>query len=238
MENLKCIYVQGCARSGNTLMRELCASSFQHAELVKVTEDHSEIALKDIVQPLRTARKQKSPTIYVASRNGETSRNMSREMLRECVGLKVIWMLRNPLDVLTSIHAIRPGEFYVKPKDLIQCLKLYQQFKDEEQVFTVHYEELVSKPDEFQNRIAKAFNLQIIRKFTESYKFFPRFKENVRALHSIRPIDLDSVDKWKQKPELRQYLENVIAEFPEIVSLASECDYEINLGQPKASSVS
>src|ERR1700704_6681483 len=166
MNLTQCIYIQGCARSGNTLMRELCACSFRHAKLVMVSKNDSECALKHLVEPLREARAKKSRKIFVVSRDAETSISMSLEMMRSCVGLRVIWMLRNPLDILTSSHASNPGKYYVGPKRVIQSFELYQQFRNEEEVLAVRYEELISNPNEVQRRIAEAFKLKSIRDFT------------------------------------------------------------------------
>jgi hypothetical protein len=225
MNNTRAIYIQGCARSGNTLIRELCASGFQGAELVKLTKDQAECSLAHVVELLRPPAKSR---VLVASRNYENSLAMDRDLLRANPDVKILWMLRDPRDVLTSTHPDQPGKFYVTPERLIQSLQLYGQFKNEPQVLTVRYEELVTQPDAVQAGIAQSFNLAASRKFVEAHKFFPRFHENVRAMHSIRPIDANSVQKWRNNPQLLQYLRQILASHPAILSLARECGYEIN----------
>jgi Sulfotransferase family len=229
MNLVQCLYIQGCARSGNTLIRDLCASSFRGAELVMVSKNNSECALKHLVEPLREAQAKKSRKIFVVSRDRETSLVMDVAMLHACPNLRVIWMLRNPLDVLTSTHINKPGEFYVTPERLIQSLELYRQFRNESQVLTMHYEDLVSDPNAVQREIAKAFNLEPLRDFTEAHKFFPHFAENIRAMHSIRPVDSGSLDKWKKNPAHAEYLKKVLTDFPAIIPLARDCGYELNL---------
>jgi hypothetical protein len=229
MAKTRCIYIQGCARSGNTLMRELCACSFRDAELVMVSKNNSELALKHIVTPLKVANEKDLAKVYIVSRDAETSMSMDAEMMRSCEGLKVIWMLRNPLDVLTSEHGSHPGQFYVGPKRVIQSLELYKKFKDEPQVLTVRYEELISNPNAVQQEIAAAFKLESTCNFTESYKHFPSFRENVQAMHSIRPIDSNSVDKWKKNPAHRDYLKKILAEHQALIPLARDCGYKTNL---------
>ena len=95
-------------------------------------------------------------------------------------------------------------------------------------MLTVCYEELVTNPDAVQARIAQNFKLVASRKFVEAHKFFPRFHENVRAMHSIRPIDANSVQKWRKNPELRQYLQQIFASHPAVITLARDCGYELN----------
>src|ERR1035438_6914130 len=220
------IYIQGCARSGNTLIRELCVSAFQGAELVKLAEHRAECSLAHLVGLLRPPAA--GPRVFVASRNYENSLAMDRKFLRANPDVKILWMLRDPRDILTSTHPDQPGKFYVTPERLIQSLQLYGQFKEEAQVFTVRYEELVTNADAVQNRIAQSFNLAASRKFAEAHKFFPRFHENVRAMHSIRPIDANTVQKWRNQPQLQEYLRQIFARHPAIISLARECGYEIN----------
>jgi hypothetical protein len=241
MGSTQAIYIQGCARSGNTLMRELCVTGFQGAKLVKVTNKAAECSLLYLVESLTSTRlkgaplldvllrRQAFPPLPVASRDHATSLVMDKDLLRAHPGVKVLWMLRDPLDILTSIHAQQPGEFYVKPARLIESLKLYQAFKAEAQVLAVHYEELVANPNAVQARIAQTLQLKPLRDFTEGHKYFPRFRENVKAMHSIRPVDANSVQKWRNNPGYREYLQKVFAEHPVLISLARECGYEVNL---------
>ena len=226
MNTTRAIYIQGCARSGNTLVRELCVSSFQGAELVKLTKNQAECSLAHLVGLL--GQPAAGPHILIASRNYENSLAMDRDFLRAHPDVKILWMLRDPRDVLTSTHPDQPGKFYVTPERLIQSLQLYGQFKDEPQVLTVRYEELVANPEAVQNGISQSFDLVAIRTFAEAHKFFPRFHENVRAMHSIRPIDANSVQKWRKQPQLQEYLQRIFASHPAISSLARECGYEIN----------
>lgn len=222
------IYVQGCARSGNTLMRELCVSAFCGTELVRITKHRAECSLSHLVDLLRQPTA--SSLVHVASRNRENMLFMSLELLRANPGVKVLWMLRDPRDVLTSIHADQPGKFYVLPERLIRSLQLYGQFKNEVQVLTIRYEELVTNPEAIQARVAQTFNLTERRSFAAAYKFFPRFYENVRAMHSIRPIDTNSLHKWRNNPAYQEYLQQVFTDYPGLIPLARECGYEITLG--------
>jgi hypothetical protein len=221
------IYIQGCARSGNTLIRELCGTAFRDVELVKLTKDTAECSLAHLVGLLQPPAK--GATVRVASRNYENSLAMDRDLLRANPEVKVLWMLRDPRDILTSIHANQPDKYYVTPDRLLKSLQLYGQFKDEPQVLTVRYEELVGNPDAMQAKISQACSLVESRKFVEAYKFFPRFHENVRAMHSIRPIDTNSVQKWRSNPAHQKHLQETLAAHPDIVTQARACGYEVNL---------
>jgi hypothetical protein len=219
------IYIQGCARSGNTLIRELCGVAFRDMEMVKLTKDTAECSLAHLAGLL-----DQSPggaKVRVASRNYENSLAMDRELLRGHPDIKVLWMLRDPRDILTSIHDNQPDKYYVTPERLIKSLELYGQFKDEPQVLTVRYEDLVTHPEVQQAKISERCGLTPSREFVEAYKYFPKFHENVRAMHSIRPIDTHSLQKWRNNPGYRDYLKRLLAMHGEIITLARECGYEI-----------
>ena len=227
MNKTRGIYIQGCARSGNTLIRELCGSAFQGVEMVKLTKDTAECSLAHLVELLHQPAKNAS--VRVASRNYENSLAMDRDLLRANPDVKILWMLRDPRDILTSIHANQPDKYYVTPDRLIKSLQLYLQFKDEPQVMAVRYEELVGNPDAMQVKISQFCHLTESRKFVEAHKFFPRFKENVRAMHSIRPIDTNSVQKWRTNPAHLKYLQQTLSAHPEISTLARDCGYDVTL---------
>ncbi len=226
-------------------MRELCVSGFRGTKLVKVSRDAAECSLEHLVGLLNAPPRKDSifsklikpffpaqpelPSLLVASRNADTSHSMDSNLLRANPAVKVVWMVRNPLDILTSLHADRPGQFYMKPQKALSALDLYRRFKNEPQVLTVHYEELVSDPNAVQTRIAKAFQIETVRDFTDGHKYFPRFSQNVRALHSIRPVDMKSLQKWKTNPEYKSYLQKILGEYPQLRLVARECGYEINL---------
>lgn len=225
-------------------MRELCATGFRGAKLVKVSKTAAECSLAHLVNLLVAPAKRSvfstllapvlskrswPPTLLVASRDADNSYDMDAELLRAHTGIKIIWMLRNPLDILTSYHPDKPDKFYMPPLKVLKSLELYQRFRHEPQVLSVRYEELVSNPGAVQARIADAFQVEPLRDFTEGYKHFPRFVQNVRAMHSIRPIDAGSVQKWKSNPRYRDYLQQTLAEHPVLIFVARECGYEISL---------
>lgn len=222
----RAIYIQGCARSGNTLVRELCVAAFADTELFKLTQRSAECFLERLIEDLQS--RSDTENTVVASRHRSVSVYMDPALLHAHPEITVIWMLRNPVDVLTSKHKKRAG-YYVDPYRLVASLNLYNQFRNDPQVITVRYEDLVSNPERVQAMLQERLELDLIRPFRECHGHFPRFKQNLEALHSVRPIDTDSLDKWKTNPELSRYLGEVLRWHPEIVPLAKICGgYEID----------
>jgi hypothetical protein len=210
-------------------MKELCASTFEGAEFVSMTERRSECSLEYLIQRIDEARGSGGTSLLVASRDKETSLEMSRDVLRAHPEVQVIWMLRNPLDVLTSEHPTRATGFYVDPDRLRASLDLYERFMDEPQVTPVRYEDLVAEPDRVQQAIASRFGLRVLRPFSEGYRHFSGHRESVAAMHSIRPIDQRGVDRWRQYPDQRSRLQSILSEHPSLVALGRRHGYEMRL---------
>lgn len=209
-------------------MRELCVAGFRDAKLLKISKGAAECSLEYLVRALRR-QKSETPVVLVASRDRPSSHEMDLDHLRSHPQVKVLWMLREPRDVLTSVHPDKPGTFYVKPERLIQSLELYLRCRNEPQVVTVRYEDLVLEPNSVQKRIGALLGLKKLRLFTKGYEHFPRFRENVRAMHSIRPIDADSLHRWKANAPYKEYLRHVFSQYPELRSLARKCGYRTAL---------
>jgi hypothetical protein len=119
------IYIQGCARSGNTLMRNLCVAAFAKAELAKLHDDAAEISFGRFVQFLGHGK------VWVASRNQRSSLEMTAQELHSYPNVKVLWMLRDPRDVLTSVHRMDASKFWVSPERWIKSIELYHQLKND-----------------------------------------------------------------------------------------------------------
>jgi hypothetical protein len=209
-------------------MRELCVAAFRNAELIKLTENRSECGIEKVLEEVESEVAAGSEKVLVASRNRTSSLFMDPAVTRSHPEIGILWMLRNPLDVLTSVHKKERG-FYVEPYRLIASLNLYSQFSGDPQVLTVRYEELVSDPESVQNAIVERFGVETERPFADCHEHFPRFKQNVEALHSIRPIDSKSIEKWRSNPDFCQYLSKVMRSHPELVGIARLCGYEIDV---------
>jgi hypothetical protein len=219
------IYVQGCARSGNTLMRELCVAGFAGAEALPLPGNRSECSFEFMVASL--ARSRAAGTVLVASRNRDASLAMDGALLRAHPEVNVVWMLRHPFDVLTSFHGSEPDRFYVSPERMIASLDLHEEFRHEPQVLTLRYEDLILQPQQTQGAIAAAFALEPARSFVECHPHFTTGAKSVVALHSIRPLDAGSIGRWRRNSKHLEYLRGVLQAHPELVSGARRAGYEL-----------
>lgn len=138
-------------------------------------------------------------------------------------------MVRNPLDVLTSRHGNDPDAFYVSPQRLAASLALYAHFVDEAQVTTIRYEDLVSQPNTVQQHIGSRLGLTSIRPFTDAFPHFSGHSDSVVAMHSVRPIDTHSVDRWRDNEAYAAHLRQVLDAHPVLIEAGRALGYPMTL---------
>jgi hypothetical protein len=213
-------FIQGCARSGNTLFRELCATGFEKTEPLHLLKEQTECSLEFLIAATTPLRQENG--ILLASWNRDASLAMDAKLLQAHPEIKVVSMLRRPFDILTSVHNINPGAYCVAPERLIAGLHLCERFKADQQVSTIRHEDVALRAEEVQRQITSAFGLKPIRSFTECYKHFSDRRRSIVALHAIRPIDATSVGRWKRNPEQRECLRGVLERFTELTGLSQQ----------------
>lgn len=216
--NLDLIYVQGCARSGTTLLKQLLAAGYENLELLP-GEFHPQRAL---------AAAAEIPTghMAVASRSYQASLEMDRIEPRT----RIVWLLRSPLDVLISKHPNKtdrgPGHFYVAPSRWVRSVELWRSWSSCPQVVTVRFEELIERPEWSQNRIANRLGLRIQRPFELCYRHFDRRPENVKPMGGVRMLDRSRIDRARSHPELVRHLYACFLENRELRQAAVEAGYD------------
>lgn len=129
-------------RSGTTLLFELISACFD----IEKIGDH-EVSLFHAPRGVTGPMVSKKPTDLVhASR-----------VLRWDKNLHVIYMQRDPRDIIVSEHGSRPGEYWCD----FDVWRRNQRFRDKlgqhPRLFECRYETLVCNPDAEQERLAKAF---------------------------------------------------------------------------------
>ena len=137
---LKRVLVTGCPRSGNTLMGymlKFCMANVRH--------------VKGEVYPKAKFGLPKVPWL-VTKRPEEFYR--VKKALNE--GTRVIYMLRDPRAVISSIHFSNPKGFYVKPETWCDAAEALLEVVDKPNLFVVRFEKLVINPNQVQQQIAEA----------------------------------------------------------------------------------
>jgi hypothetical protein len=200
------LLIAGCARSGNTLMKELCHVGFG------LTKSFGEI------DPVR--RKDVDAELYKLPR---ASTDLDKYL---AAGIKVIFMLRDPRAVLISRHL--NGKIWVPAKRWVAAVSNLKACIEDENLLPVRFEDLIRNPNKVQLDIANHFNLQIVVPFTECWKQFdPEDKSDVVDMRGIRPMDPSRLEPWRYvDSEQKEALQDALKD-EELVKLAKTFGYDL-----------
>jgi hypothetical protein len=138
-------------------------------------------------------------------------------------------MLRDPREVVVSIHGSAPDQYWSDLPAWRRSVAAARPWFDHPRVHVVRYDELVRDPDGVQQRLAAAMPfLKMLRPFSRFHEAAALEHEQWRvAMRSIRPPSPDALGSWRQHlPRLKAQLEahGDIAE--ELVALGFERDRE------------
>jgi hypothetical protein len=209
---MKRIYILGCARSGTTLichMMNCYKNIFVFENEVKVEAIRYYSGRDDAVVGKRN---------HIAYRNS----------VSEYDGLTLIYMVRHPYDVMTS--RLFNNNFHVSPErwvseaDALQIL-----LTSRPDTFVLKYEDLVADPDASQVLIGEIFQLTPALRFSAFHNLEVTSERRVLALRGLRAPDLNSVSRWRQTADLREYCERVsFAVGDRLQEFASRYGYDLS----------
>ena len=115
--------------------------------------------------------------------------------------LYVIYMLRDPRDVICSRHAKDKSIYYSNIRLWREMHAYARQMYGHERFIEIRYEDFVRDPDTTQERIQKKFPwLEKIHEFSEYHEHATVSDKSVTATHSVRPIAPTSVGVWTRHP--------------------------------------
>ena len=120
-------------------------------------------------------------------------------LLRFNRALWVVYMLRDPRDVIVSRHRQEPSRYWSN----LRVWNLYHDYSlkvlNHPRCLRVRYEDLVGDPDAVQNQILQRMHfLRKTRKFSEFHKYASPSDAADRALSGLRPINSTSIGRWRQ----------------------------------------
>jgi len=183
----KHLHIVACSpRSGTTLLHEAMVTCF------KVDKHYDHEMRFNLVsagdgQILLTKRPK--DTMYL------------RAILEQDPEFYVIYMLRDPRDVIVSRHG-KNREMYYSNVRLWREMHAYAKpLYGHERFLEIRYEDFVHDPDATQRRIAEKYPwLEQIHAFSEYHEYARVSDKSVTAMHSVRPIAPTSVGVWTQHP--------------------------------------
>jgi hypothetical protein len=181
---MKRIHIVGCSpRSGTTLLAETMTACFD----IDLYEKHE----ASIFQ-----RPTKRGEIYLTKRPQDIC--VARPALWLNPELFIIFMLRDPRDVICSKHGKDPDRYGVG----LNIWHLYSRYgsrlRQHERFITIRYEDLVREPDRVQKMLMDKMPF-LVRKypFSQFHRFASPSQESLTAPEGLRAITADRIGTWK-----------------------------------------
>lgn len=204
------IHIVACSpRSGTTLLHEAMVTCFRidrHYEH-EIRFHQVEAEIGEIL-----VTKRPKDTMYMPA------------VLDDDPELYVIYVLRDPRDVICSRHGKNREQYYSNIRLWRQMHSYARKMQGHPRFLEIRYEDFVSDPDGTQDLIARKFPwLEKKHRFSEYHEYAEISEKSVTAMHSIRPIAPTSVAVWTKFPgriKGQQMLHGSLT--PELV----ECGYE------------
>ena len=156
---------------------------------------------------------------------GKFPRKASRLYKLMADDLGIIYMMRDPRDVLVSKHFERPRTYWTSVERWIRTATVALEYKDHPNVLLLKYEDLITKPNKAQKAMAEKFNLEAARKFEDCYESFDtKDKYNAKTMNGIRPLDKSRIGAWKDG-YLNEKFINRLMKNSEMTDLMKRFDY-------------
>lgn len=180
---MKRLHIVGCPRSGTTLIKELLCTCFSH-------DGSCEHEMSIFQQP------ENQGDLFISKQPNDI--RQLRHVFSRDDALFIIYMGRDPRAVITSRHRSRPGEYFCNYRVWHECDVAARDYMGHPRFLALRYEDLVNGPDRVQNRIRTHFPfLQQQHQFSEFLQHADPSAESRAAMHELRQINTQSLDKWR-----------------------------------------
>jgi len=203
------VHIVGAPRSGTTLLLELMATAFRF--------DHCLNVEQPVLQPLPAPGGlwlSKRPYDYFAA----------PELLARDPAQWFIYTLRDPRDVVVSIHGLAPDRYWAHLGQWLRSWQVVRELLAHPRLLVVRYEDLVTRPDQTQAQIHQ--RLPMLETLTSFSGFEHRARpsqQSLKALRGVRPLTGSSVGSWRQhRPRLVAQLQR----YGSITDVLHETGYE------------
>ena len=206
------IHITGAARSGTTLMLALMMTCFD-----------IDGAVTQECRLWRAPVRGRRVVLTKQPRDEAFAIRLARVDPR----LHAIYMLRDPREVVVSIHGSAPDQYWSDLPAWRRSVAAARPWVQHPRVHVVRYDELVRDPDRVQQRLAAAMPfLKILRPFSRFHEAAALEHEQWRvAMRSIRPPSPEALGSWRQQlPRLKAQLAAHGDSSEELIALGFERD--------------
>ena len=181
------LHIVACSpRSGTTLLHEVMVTCFRidkHYE----HEIRFNLVSADNDQILLTKRPK--DTMYMP------------EILDEDPELYVIYVLRDPRDVIVSRHGKNKDMYYSNIRLWLELHETAKKLYGHPRFLELKYEDFVRDPNAVQDAIAEKFPwLEKTHNFSDYHEYANVSRKSQKAMHGVRPIAPTSIGLWREHP--------------------------------------
>jgi len=183
---MKRIHITGSPRSGTTLMLEMMSACFR----LDVVGKKEISVLADLPEP--------RPDAIACTKNpGELG--IVPELLDLDPDQWFIFMVRDPRDVIVSIHRMRPDIYWTNLRLWNFSWDAIRSCRDHERLIIIRYEDLVRAPDMVQDAISR--RIPFLKKrlpFSQYHHHSRPSPQSRQAMHGVRPVNDSSIGTWRR----------------------------------------
>jgi SAM-dependent methyltransferase len=189
------IFVMGCGRSGTWLLTAMM-STFRD---VAVVSDELAVEYFGILSTDMPA--------LVLKRKFDSYLRV--EQIPDCI--RITYIVRHPYDVLTSHNPASGRRYHIEPHRWLGEMLSLQYLVDTQRANTkiIRYEDLVTDPEAAQASLGSFFSLKIGSSVDDIAQTFRAPALAAAAMHGIRPIDRQSVNRHKDDPGQIDYIRTI-----------------------------
>jgi len=208
------IHIVGCPRSGTTLALEALVNAF----------DIDGCATREQIYPKAFEVPDDAYRVY-CSKQPRDFLVMGRLLPRE-PKLHVVFLLRDPRDVVVSRHRLEPDRYWINLRVWRLALDAARAVRDHPRFVLLRYERMVRDPEGTQRYLQRRLPFLAptapLRDFARTAR---PSDQSLEALHALRPFDAGSIGRWREHlPRLAGQLERHGPVTDELIELGYETD--------------
>ena len=179
------IHIVGCGpRSGTTLMAEMMIACFE----IDLHTQH-----EDSIYARPTCK----ANIFLTKLPRDIL--VAGPMLQVTPNLHVIYMLRDPRDMITSKHKKDPDRYWASLRYWKTYTRYGRKLQNHPRFITLRYEDLVMQPDQVQASLMQ--RMPFLKKrgpFSRYHEFAQPSKDSLDAMLGMRPVSSVSIGNWRK----------------------------------------
>ncbi|MGK7952225.1 MAG: sulfotransferase [Xenococcaceae cyanobacterium] len=190
------IHIVGCGpRTGTTLMAEMMAACFE----IDLYPKHENSIYTRPTRPAKIFLTKRPRDILVVG-----------PMLRLNPNLHVIYMLRDPRDMVSSKHRKDPDRYWASLRYWNTYTIYGRKLQHHPRFITIRYEDLVTQADSVQAYLMQRITFLTKRaSFTRYHEIAKPDGDSLAALKGIRPVSSQSIGNWRNHlPRIAAQLHN------------------------------